>query len=79
MASSSLGVRILKWLGILLLLVVVGVVGLVVGTWIGHIVARVRSGAAARIAELEAQLESALKEKDAHIEAQLVQKDQELI
>ena len=43
-------------------LVVVGVVGLVVGTWIGHIVARVRSGAAARIAELEAQLESARDE-----------------
>lgn len=43
-------------------LVVVGVVALVVGTWIGHIIARVRSGAAARIAELEAQLGSARDE-----------------
>jgi uncharacterized membrane-anchored protein YhcB (DUF1043 family) len=37
-------------------LVVVGVMGLILGAWIGHVVARVRSGYAARIQDLEAQL-----------------------
>ncbi|MDH3643678.1 MAG: DUF1043 family protein [Gammaproteobacteria bacterium] len=40
-------------------LVVVGVVGAILGGWLGHLVARVRSKAAARIQELEAELESA--------------------
>lgn len=40
-------------------LVVVGVIGAVLGGWLGHLVARVRSKAADRIQELEAELESA--------------------
>lgn len=39
-------------------LVVVGVTGAILGGWLGHLVARVRSKAAARIQELEAELES---------------------
>jgi uncharacterized membrane-anchored protein YhcB (DUF1043 family) len=40
-------------------LVVVGVIGAILGGWLGHLVARVRSKAAERIQELEAELESA--------------------
>ena len=43
-------------------LVVVGVIGLIVGGGLGHLVARVRSGGAARVGELEAQLESSQEE-----------------
>lgn len=43
-------------------LVVVGVIGLIVGGGLGHLVARVRSGGAARVAELEAQLDSSQEE-----------------
>jgi len=40
-------------------LVVVGVIGAVLGGWLGHLVARVRSKAGERIEDLEAELESA--------------------
>jgi len=40
-------------------LVIVGVLGAVLGAWLGNLIARVRSKSAARIQELEAQLESA--------------------
>ena len=43
-------------------LVVVGVIGVVLGGWLGHLVARVRSKSAQRIQDLEAELEIARDE-----------------
>lgn len=47
-------------------LVIVGVIGAVLGAWLGNLIARVRSNSAVRIQELEAQLESARAENSSY-------------